>query len=152
MNRLVNLLTTQSQNKLGNIPLPRRAVSFGSFIRMKRGVGRVKTYAMRTRREGELKHLSTYAKIPFYHTLLCKAMTFIAVLKSTCYDYFPVSPIFYSLAPHELSYWIFESFPMRNGGLDGKVYVGNGGGVVASVRVCMLGEGGQIFATLVGTY
>ena len=33
-------------------------------------------------------------KSSFYHTLLSSATTFIAVLKSMCYDYFPVSQIF----------------------------------------------------------
>ena len=71
------------------------------------------------------------------------ATTFIAVLKSTCYDYFPVSQIFYCLFLYGLIDWVFEGFPITMGGrLDGKEYVRNGG-VVASVRGHTMG-GGQV--------
>ena len=53
---------------------------------------------MLTRGEGELAHLSTYAKSSFYHALLSMAMTFIAVLKITCYDYFPLSNLLQSFS------------------------------------------------------
>ena len=66
--------------------------------------------------EGELTHLNMHAKSPTYHTLLSMAMTFIAVLKSTFYDYFPVSQIFYNLFLYGHIDWKFESFPNRNGG------------------------------------
>ena len=105
---------------------------------------------MCTKGEGELTHPSTYAKSPFYHALLSMVMTFIAVLKCTCHYYFPVSLIFYSLVLYGLSDWIFQSFPIRNGG----------GGVRwervrtqwgdRSKRTCACdGGGGEIFATLV---
>ena len=82
-------------------------------------------------------------KIPYYHTLLYLATTFIAVLNSTCYDYFSVSQTYYSLFLYGLIDWIFKSFPIRNWWvLDGKEYVRNGG-VVASVRVRTMGEGGS---------
>ena len=68
------------------------------------------------------------------------ATTFIAVLKSTCYDCFPVSQIFYSLFLYGLIDWIFESFPIKNGGVDGNEYVRNLG-VVACVRLRTIGEG-----------
>ena len=84
-------------------------------------------------------------KTSFYHTLLSMAMTFIAALKSTCYDYSPVSQIIYSLFLDGLIDWIFESFPIRNRGwgLNGKKYV-RSWGIVESVRVRTMGDGGQM--------
>ena len=55
-------------------------------------------------------------KSPFYHTLLSMATISIAVLKSTCYEYLPVSYIFYSLILHALIDWTIESFLIGNRG------------------------------------
>ena len=73
------------------------------------------------------------------------ATTFTATLKSTCYDYSPVSQIIYSLLLYGLIDWIFESFPIRNRGwgLNGKEYV-RSWGIVASVRVRTMRDGGQM--------
>ena len=68
------------------------------------------------------------------------AMTFFAVLKSTCYRYFPVSQIID---------WIFEGFSLEMEGLDGKEFVRNGEGRRRSKRTCAYdGERGVIFLLL----
>ena len=77
------------------------------------GHSRVKADAMHARVEGEFTHLSTYANSPIYHTLLSMATTFIAVLKSTCYDYYPG---YLKALRLEIGEW-----------LDGKEYVRNRG-------------------------
>ena len=62
------------------------------------------------------------------HTLLSMATAFIAVLKSTCYDYFPVTRIFTVFLSMVLLIGYFKAFllEMGCGVLDGKDYVRNG--------------------------
>ena len=67
--------------------------------------------------------------------------TFIAVLKSTCYDYFPAFQIFYSLFLYGLNDWIIEGFPIRNREGVRWERVHTQWGVVASVRVRTMGGG-----------
>ena len=65
----------------------------------------------------------------FYHTLLSLASTFITLLQNICYDYIPISQMFYSLFVHVIIYWIFKTFPLEMGeGSDGLECVRNGGG------------------------
>ena len=73
------------------------------------------------------------------------ATTLIAVLKSTCYDYFPVSQICYSLFLYGLIDLIFESFPFRNGVRVRRERVCTQLGVIASVRVRTMGQGVTFF-------
>ena len=61
----------------------------------------------------------------------------------------------FSLFLYGIIYWIFKNIPLQI--VEGVVikwyeYVRNGGGVVGCVRVRTMGEGGQIFVTLVRTY
>ena len=85
----------------------------------------MKVYAMRTREEGELTHLSTYTKVPFI--ILCCLWRRLSLLyKKALAMIIFLSLKSFSLFLYVLIDWIFEGFPIRNGGLDGKEYVSNG--------------------------
>ena len=63
-----------------------------------------------------------------------------------------LSQIFCSLFLYVFVDWIFESFPVRNGGGVSWERVRTLYEVVASVLVRTMGKGGQVFATLVRAY
>ena len=71
--------------------------------------------------------------------------------KSICYEYYLVFQTFYSLFLYGIIDWILKNFPVRNGRGDqmGKSTYAVEEGAVASVRVRMVGKGGQLSATLV---
>ena len=64
-----------------------------------------------------------------------------------CYDYFPVSQMFYSLFLFGIIDWMFTNSPaVRNGGLRLVRVQRQWGRVVESVHVRTMGEGDQILA------
>ena len=120
-----------------------RGHSFSMYAQRRRGSSKIICHAYHGERE--LTHLSMHAKSPTYHTLLSMAMTFIAVLKSTFYDYFPVSQIFYNLFLYGLIDWIFESFPNRNGGVRWERVHMEWGVILLYMCVYTMGKGGSNF-------
>ena len=69
------------------------------------------------------------------------------VFKNICYDYFPVSQMFYSFFLYGIIAWISKNIPVRNGGKGCVRWVRvrtKWRRVVAIVHLRMMGEGGHI--------
>ena len=82
----------------------------------------------------------------FYPILLSLATTFITVLQNICYDYFPVSQMFYSLFLYEIMNLTLKTFPLEMTEGVRWAKVRTQWGVVARVHVRTMGEGVKIFA------